>query len=80
MCTKEAEYSWSVNCNEPNSGPLQGNAADSGDVGCEKVVEEGGTGPSGSVGSDGIIIRGGGDRRDGGIREGSSVKVNHGIN
>ena len=38
MCTKEAEYSCSVHCNEPNSGPLQVNVADSGDVGREKVV------------------------------------------
>ena len=38
MCTKEAEYSWLVHFNEPNSGPLQGNVADYGDVGREKVV------------------------------------------
>ena len=38
MCTQEAEYSCSVHCNEPNSGPLEGNVADSVDVGCEKVV------------------------------------------
>ena len=38
MCTKEAEYSCLLHCNEPNYGPLQGNVADSRDVGREKVV------------------------------------------
>ena len=35
---RRQEYSCSVHCNEPNSGPPQGNVADSGDVGREKVV------------------------------------------
>ena len=43
MCTKEAEYGRTVHFNVPDSGPLQGNSADSGDVGHEKVVGEGGT-------------------------------------
>ena len=38
-----------------------------------------GTGPGGSVGSDGGIRRIGGDGRDRGIRGGGSGKVNHGI-
>ena len=80
MCTKEAEYGRAVHCNVPNYGPLRGNSADSRDVGCEKVVGEGGTGPGGSVGSDCCTRRGGGGVRDGGINRESSVKVNHGIN
>ena len=64
----------------PDSGPLQGNSTDSGDVGREKVVGEGGTGPVGSVGSCGGIRRGGGGGRDRGRSRGSSGKVNNGIN
>ena len=64
----------------PDPGHLQGNSADFGDVGLEKVVREGVTGPGGSVGSDGGIRRGGGGGRDGGRSGGSSGKVNHGIN
>ena len=79
MCTKEAEYSRTVHFNMPDYGPLQGDIADSGDVGCDKVVVEVGTGPVGSVGSDGGIRRGGGGGRDGGNIIGSSGKVNHGI-
>ena len=45
---------------------MRGHGADFGDVGCEKVVREGVTGPGVSVGSDGYIRRGGGDGRDGG--------------
>ena len=80
MCTKEAEYGRAVHCNVPNYGPLRGNSADSRDVGCEKVVGEGGTGPGGSVGSDGGIRRGGGGGRDGGRSRGISGEINHGIN
>ena len=47
-----------VHCNAPDSGPMRGNIADSGDVGHEKVVGEGYTGPGGSVGSDRGISRG----------------------
>ena len=42
---------------------MQGNIAYYGDVGREKVVGEGGTGPGGSVGTDGGKIRGGGGGR-----------------
>ena len=52
MCTKEAEYGRAVHCNAPGSGLLRGNSAYYGDVGREKVVGEGDTGPGGSVGSD----------------------------
>ena len=45
MCTKEAEYGLVVHCNTPDSGPLRGNSAYFGDVGHEKVVREGDTGP-----------------------------------
>ena len=80
MCTKEAEYGRAVNFNAPNSDSLQGNSADSRDVGREKVVGEGGTGPGGSMVSDGGIRRGGSGGRDGGRSRGISGKVNHGIN
>ena len=60
MCTKEVYYGPVVHCNAPDSGPLRGNGADFGDVGREKVVREGVTGPGGSVGSDDGIRRGGG--------------------
>ena len=63
MCTKETEYGNRVHCNVPNSGPMRGNIAYYGDVGREKVVGEGGTGPGGSVGTDGGKIRGGGGGR-----------------
>ena len=63
MCTKEVEYRRAVHCNAPDSGPMRGNIAYYGDVGREKVVGEGRTGPGGSVGSDGGIIREGGGRR-----------------
>ena len=63
-----------------NSGPLQGNGADYRDVGREKVVGEGGTGPGESVGSDGGNRRGGGGGIDGWISGGSSRKPNHGEN
>ena len=55
MCTKEEEYGHTVHWKAPNSGPLRGNGADYGDVGREKVVVEGVTGPGGRVGSDGGI-------------------------
>ena len=58
MCTKETEYGLAVHFNVPDSEPLRGNSADSGDVGREKVVGERGTGPVGSVGSCGGIRRG----------------------
>ena len=80
MCTKETEYGRALHCNAPNYGPLRGNSADSGDVGCEKVVGEGGTGPGGSVGSDSCTRRGGGGVRYRGRIRGSSGKINHGIN
>ena len=59
MCTKEAEYVRAVHCNAPDSRPMRENGADSGYVGREKVVGEGGTGPGGSVVSDYGIRRGG---------------------
>ena len=62
MCNKEAEYVRAVHFNAPNSGPLRGNSADSVDVGREKVVGEGYTGPGGSVGSDGGTRGGGGGK------------------
>ena len=77
MCTKEVEYGRSIHFNVPDSGPLQGNGADSGDVGREKVVVEGGTGPGGSVRSNGGIRRGGGGGIDGGRSKGTSGKLNH---
>ena len=77
MCTKEAEYGRTLHFNAPDSGPLRGNSADSGNVGCEKVVGEGGTGPGGSVGSDGGIRRGGGGGRDRGRSRGIIGEVNH---
>ena len=80
MCNKEEEYSRAVHCNAPDYGPLQGNIEDSGDVGREKVVGEGGIGPGGSVGSDRGTRRGGGGGRDGGRSRGISGKVNQGIN
>ena len=80
MCTKEAEYGHAVHCEAKNSGPLRRNGAYSGDVGCEKVVVEVCNGPSGSVGSDGGIRRGGEGRIDGGRSGGSSGKLNHKIN
>ena len=80
MCTKEAEYGRVVHCNAPDSGPLRENIEDSGDVGREKVVGEGGNGPGGSVGTDGGIRRGGGVRIDRVRSRGISGKVNHGIN
>ena len=49
-------------------------------MGREKVVGEVGTGPGGSVGSDGGIRRGGGGGRDRVRSRGISGKVNHGIN
>ena len=63
MCTMEVEYGRAVHCNAPDSRPMRGNIAYSGDVGHEKVVGEGDTGPGGSVGSDGGIRRGGGGGR-----------------
>ena len=44
---------------------MRGNIVYYGDVGCEKVVGEGDTGPGGSVGSDRGIIRGDGGRKIG---------------
>ena len=52
-----------VHCNAPDSGPMRGNIADSGDVGHKKMVGEGDTGPGGSVGSDGGTRRGVGGGR-----------------
>ena len=43
-------------CNATDFGPLQGDGADAGDLVCEKVVGEEGTGPGGIAG-------GGGGRR-----------------
>ena len=63
MCTKEAKYGRAVHCNAPSSGILGGNSAYYGDVGREKVVGEGGTGPGGSLGTDRGKIRGGGGGR-----------------
>ena len=63
MCTKDEEYGRAVHCKAPDSGPMQGNIAYYGDVGREKVVGEGGTGPGGSVGTDRGKIRGGGGGR-----------------
>ena len=80
MCSHEAEYGHTVHCNATDYGPLQGNRAYSGDVGHDKVVGEGGTGTSGSVGSDGGIRRGGGGGIDEGRSRWCSGKVNHGIN
>ena len=80
MCTKDSKYGRAVYCNAPNSGPLQGNGADSGDMGHEKVVVEGDTGPGGRVGSDDGIRKGYGGGGDRGRSRGSSRKLNHGIN
>ena len=80
MCTKEAKYGRTVHCNAPDSGTLQGNGADSGDMGHEKVVGEVATGPVGSAGSDSGIRRGGGAGKDRGRSRGRSGKLNHGIN
>ena len=80
MCNKEAEYGRAVHCNAPDYGPLRGKIIDSGDVGREKLVGEGGTGPGGSVGSGSGIRRGGGGGRDGGRSRGISGEINHGIN
>ena len=74
MCTKETEYGRAVHFNVPNSEPLRGNSADSGDVGREKVVGEVVTGPVGIVGNDGGIRRGGGGGRDRVEAEGVVVK------
>ena len=79
MCTKEAEYGHAVHCEAKNSGPLRRNGADSGDMGHEKVVGEGGTGPGGSVESDGCTRRICGGGRDRGRSRGGIRKVNHGI-
>ena len=49
MCTKEEEYGRAVHWNAPDSGPMRVNIAYYGDVGREKVVGEGVTGPGGSV-------------------------------
>ena len=57
----------------------EGNIADSGDVGREKVVREEDTVPGGSVVSDGGIRRGSGGGRQVGRSRGISEKVNHGI-
>ena len=38
MCNKEAEYGCVVHLDATNYRPLQGNGADSGDVGREKLV------------------------------------------
>ena len=69
-----------VHFNATNYGPLRGNGADYEDVGRENVVGEGGTGPGGSVESDGCIRRIYGGGRDGGRSRGGSGKVNHRIN
>ena len=47
-------------------------------MGREKLVVAGGTGPGGSVGINGGIIRGGGFGRDGGRIGGSNRKPNNG--
>ena len=80
MCNKEAEYGRAVRLYATNYRPLQGNGADSGDVGREKLVVEGGTRPGRSLVSNGGIRRGGGGGRDRERIRGSISKVNHGIN
>ena len=61
-----------------NSGPLRGNGVDAGDVGCEKVVGAGGTGPGGSAGGGSGSSSGGGGGRGGGGSRGSSMELKHG--
>ena len=46
-----------------NSGPLQGDRADAGDMGFKKVVASRGNGPGGCKGGGSGIIRGGGERK-----------------
>ena len=78
MFAEDAEYGRAIHCDATSYEPLQGNGADTRDVGRENVVVEGGTVPGRSRGGDGIIRIGGGDVRDRGRCGRSSMELRHG--
>ena len=72
ICTDNLGYGCVVHYGATNSGPLQGNGADSGDVDRKNLVGAGGNGPVGRYGGGGGSRIWGGGVRDGGRSVGSS--------